>query len=151
MDKVQVPPIGVALRRGLRMRCPRCGEGRLFRRGIDTFERCSSCGLVFERDAGDTWMFTIITDRIPILFGIAALYFGFRTTNWMIATAFFAILIAPILFTIRERQGLALALSYLSRVYLPDPSDEVVGYDARSIDDRSFSDDAAQRGAGTRQ
>ena len=150
-EQLAIPRLGVALRRGLRKRCPRCGEGRLFRRGIDTFERCSFCQLQFERDAGDTWMFTIITDRIPILFGIAALYFGFRTTNWMIATVFFAVLIAPILLTIRERQGLALALSYLSRVYMPDPSDEVVGYGARSSDDRPLPDDAAQRGAGTRQ
>ena len=122
---VAVPRARVALARGLRRRCPRCGEGKLFRKGISTFERCSVCNLRFERDHGDTWVFTIITDRIPILLGIAALYFGFQTTNWMVATAFFAVLILPIVLTIRERQGLALALAYLSRVYMPDPSDEI--------------------------
>jgi hypothetical protein len=67
----------------------------------------------------------IITDRIPILFGIAAVYFGFSSTNSVVATAFFAALVVPLVATIRQRQGVALALDYLSRVYIPDPSDEV--------------------------
>lgn len=70
-------------------------------------------------------MFMIITDRIPILAGIVVLYFGFVASNWMVAAAFFAVLTAPLLATIRERQGLAIALDYLSRVYMPDPSDEI--------------------------
>jgi len=67
----------------------------------------------------------IITDRIPILFGIAAVYFGFNSANWMVAVVFFAALAIPLLATIRQRQGVALALDYLSRVYVPDPSDEI--------------------------
>lgn len=70
-------------------------------------------------------MFMIITDRVPILIGIAAVYFGFRSTNWMVAAGFLVAMIVPMLATIRARQGLALALDYLSRVYLPDPSDEI--------------------------
>lgn len=119
------PRIGNVLRRGMRRRCPRCGEGALFRRGIAIHERCSECHLLYQRDRGDTLMFMFITDRIPILFGIAAVYFGFRSTNLMVATAFLVALIAPMAATIRERQGLALALDYLSRVYWPDPSDEI--------------------------
>jgi hypothetical protein len=29
-------------------------------------ESCSSCGLIFERNPGDTWAFTVIGDRLPI-------------------------------------------------------------------------------------
>src|SRR5207237_1297478 len=75
------------LRRGWRKRCPRCGEGLLFRRGASTFERCSECQLLYRRNHGDTLMFMIITDRIPILFGIAAVYFGFQSASWPVATA----------------------------------------------------------------
>jgi uncharacterized protein (DUF983 family) len=117
--------IGTILRRGLRRRCPRCGEGALFVRGIRIHKRCSSCGLVYQRDYGDTWMFMIITDRIPILFGIAAVYFGFRPTTWPAITLFLATLAIPIVATMRERQGLALALDYLVRRRLGDPLDEV--------------------------
>lgn len=69
----------------------------------------------------------LILDRIPILIGVAAIYFGFRATNWMAAAAFTVALALPLIATMRNRQGLALALDYLSRVYLPDPSDEIHG------------------------
>ena len=57
--------IATALRRGLRKRCPHCGDGRLFS-GWSFFERCSTCGLVFARNPGDIWAFTIIGDRLPV-------------------------------------------------------------------------------------
>ena len=119
------PPIRQVLLRGLRRRCPRCGEGPLFRRWIDAYERCSACGLQYQRNQGDLWIWLILTDRIPILIGIAALYFGFRTSDWIVASIFFAVLIIPLLATLRERQGLAIALDYLSRIHFPDPSDEI--------------------------
>jgi uncharacterized protein (DUF983 family) len=112
MDDARTP-VGVALRRGLRRRCPRCGVGPLFRRGIKTYERCPSCDLQYQRDRGDTWLFMIITDRIPILFGIAAVYFGFRPETPLGTVAFFLAIAVPVLATLRERQGMALALDYL--------------------------------------
>ncbi|HEX6177658.1 MAG TPA: hypothetical protein VF057_04825 [Thermoanaerobaculia bacterium] len=121
------PTILQILSRGLRRRCPRCGEGALFRRGIEAFERCASCNLLFERNYGDTWMYTIITDRVPIFLGIVLVYFGFQAANWMVATGFFVALAVPLIATISHRQGLAIALDYLSRLYLPDPSDEIHG------------------------
>lgn len=121
------PSIWTVLKRGLQRRCPRCGQGRLFQRGIRTFERCSECSLLFERNYGDTWIFTIFTDRIPIFAGIILWYFGFRATSWTLASAFFVFMAVPLIATISHRQGLALALDYLSRLHFPDPSDEIHG------------------------
>lgn len=121
------PPLRVVLGRGIRGRCPRCGEGALFQRWIVTHERCSSCGLLLQRNYGDTWMFTNLMDRLPILFGVAALFFGFRAYNLVTGIVFLAIMAVPMVATIRHRQGLALALDYLWRVHLPDPSDEIHG------------------------
>jgi uncharacterized protein (DUF983 family) len=118
-------PFGLAIRRGWHRRCPRCGEGALFSRGVKIHERCSSCNLRYQRDYGDTWMFMIITDRIPILFGVAAVYFGFRPQNWLATAAFVVALAAPILITFRERQGVALALDYLFRLHFRDSRDEL--------------------------
>jgi hypothetical protein len=70
-------------------------------------------------------MFTIITDRIPLFFGIAALYFGFVSISWTGTVALLVAVATPMIATIRQRQGLALALDYLSRVYFRDPSDEI--------------------------
>ena len=60
----------------------------------------------------------VVTDRIPMLFGIAALYFGFVADGWLGTAAFFVGIATPMLATIRQRQGLALAVDYLVRVYL---------------------------------
>ena len=39
-------------------------------------DRCSRCGLVFVRNPGDTWAFTIIGDRLPIAAIVVLIYFG---------------------------------------------------------------------------
>ncbi|HSP15731.1 MAG TPA: DUF983 domain-containing protein [Thermoanaerobaculia bacterium] len=115
---------GLALRRGLRRRCPRCGEGPLFRRRIEVHERCDRCDLLFQPNAGDTLMFTMITDRVPLLIGVILVYFlGFRSSTWMLTAGFLVALAVPLMATIRERQGLALALVYLSRRTFGDLSE----------------------------
>jgi uncharacterized protein (DUF983 family) len=40
------------LLRGLRKRCPRCGERRIFRSWLHLIERCPRCTLHFEREQG---------------------------------------------------------------------------------------------------
>lgn len=70
-------------------------------------------------------MFMFLTDRIPLLFGIAAVYLGFSNLSTGMAIAFLLAIVIPMVATIRERQGLALALDYLSRTYVVDPSDEL--------------------------
>ncbi|HEX8170857.1 MAG TPA: hypothetical protein VF824_09995 [Thermoanaerobaculia bacterium] len=118
-------PLGLVLRRGLRQRCPRCGEGALFRKWIHAHERCPVCGVVYLRNYGDIWMFVIITDRIPIFFGIVAVYFGYQSLSKFAAALFFIALTVPIVATMKARQGLAIALDYVWRIYMPDPSDEI--------------------------
>ena len=45
--------VWTALRRGLRCRCPRCGEGKLFRAFIKVADGCSVCGLDFSPHRAD--------------------------------------------------------------------------------------------------
>ena len=42
----------VVLLRGLTKRCPRCGQGKLFRRWLQMAQKCPRCGLTFEREEG---------------------------------------------------------------------------------------------------
>jgi uncharacterized protein (DUF983 family) len=39
-----VRPLLTAMKRGFLGRCPRCGEGRLFRSFLKTVDRCNQCG-----------------------------------------------------------------------------------------------------------
>lgn len=42
-----------AMRRGLAGRCPRCGDGKLFRAFLKTADRCSACGEDFTHHRAD--------------------------------------------------------------------------------------------------
>lgn len=113
-----------ALGRGLRKRCPHCGEGRLYS-GWSELERCSVCGLVFGRNPGDTWAFAIIGDRLPIGAMILLIYFGVVRLRPVLGVAMLVVLVALLFWTARNRWGAGIALHYLSRVYWPDPEDPV--------------------------
>jgi len=114
--------IRTALRRGLRERCPHCGEGRLFS-GWSQLERCSHCGLVYVPNPGDTWAFVVLGDRLPIAIMIVCIYFGVVRTHRVVGLTMLAVVVAVALWTTRNRWGAAIALHYLSRVYWPDPAD----------------------------
>ncbi len=45
------------LRRGLRRRCPRCGEGALFRRYTTLLPRCPACGYPYAEREGSCYFF----------------------------------------------------------------------------------------------
>lgn len=114
--------IGTALRRGLRKRCPHCGEGRLFS-GWSYRERCSVCGLVFVRNPGDTWAFVIFGDRLPIGAMIVLIYFGVVRSHRVVGLTMMVVLAVVGVWTTPNRWGAGIALHYLSRVYWPDPAD----------------------------
>lgn len=46
------PPYEVLVGRALRLRCPRCGRGRLFAGFMRMHNRCDGCGLHFQRGPG---------------------------------------------------------------------------------------------------
>ena len=117
--------IVTALRRGLSKRCPHCGKGRLFRGWSHHVERCPVCGLVYERNPGDTWAFTIIGDRIPIGAIILLIYFGIGRTRPVLGWLAIVGLAVLLVWTAPNRWGAGIALHYLSRVIWPDPEDPV--------------------------
>ena len=114
-----------AVLRGLRRRCPHCGLGALFSGFAHHLERCPFCGLVYERNPGDTWAFTIVLDRLPVATGIVLLYFGFGRSHKVLGIATFIVMVALLVLTSPNRWGAGIALHYLSRVYWPDPADPV--------------------------
>jgi uncharacterized protein (DUF983 family) len=114
-----------ALERGLRKRCPHCGRGRLFSRAWTHVDACPYCGLVYEKNPGDTWAFTVIGDRIPIGLIIAIIYFGLGAAHRTMALAIIAVIAVLVVWTAPNRWGAGIALHYLSRVVWRDPQDPV--------------------------
>jgi uncharacterized protein (DUF983 family) len=113
-----------ALVRGLRKKCPHCGEGPLYIGWAHEIPRCPVCGLVYEKNPGDTWGWTIVGDRIPVAIGIVAIYFRFGSQiGTLPLILLFGVLIAALIWTAPNRWGVGIALHYLSRAYWPDPAD----------------------------
>ena len=89
-------------------------------------ERCAVCGLVYERNPGDTWAFTIIGDRLPIAAIIVLIYFGVGALASAARRGASILALGGLLvWTAPNRWGAGIALHYLSRVFWPDPADPV--------------------------
>jgi uncharacterized protein (DUF983 family) len=65
------------LLRGLKLRCPCCGHGRLFKLALQMHVRCSSCDEVFDREPGQR--FGAIYINLGLTLGLAAT--GFVATE----------------------------------------------------------------------
>jgi uncharacterized protein (DUF983 family) len=78
MRTVEEPTILIVLLRGLMRRCPRCGQGRLFRRWFTFPKTCPRCGLRFEREEG------AFLGSLTINYGVTGLAFFALLVGWMI-------------------------------------------------------------------
>lgn len=114
-----------AIARGWKKRCPHCGEGPLFAGRWRHLETCRQCGLIYERNPGDTWAFTIVGDRLPIAAIIVIVYFGVVRRSPVLGWAMIALLGGLVVWTAPNRWGVGMALHYLSRVTWPDPDDPI--------------------------
>ncbi len=123
------PSARTAILRGLSNRCPHCGQGRIFAGFGRHLPRCSHCGLVYEPNAGDTWLFTIVGDRIPIAVLVAAVYFGVGRRSLTAGILVFAIATIAIVWTAPNRWGAGVALHYLARLRWRDKNDAVPDQD----------------------
>ncbi len=98
----------------------------MFKRWMTMHDQCHVCGLCFLPNQGDTWLYWIVMDRIPIAIGlILIVFFDFRVTSVSTGILFLGGLVIPLIATMPRRQSVAVALHYLSRVHFPDPSDHI--------------------------
>lgn len=84
MSRFHKPPLGTLLGRGLRLRCPRCGEGPMFQNLFRMHERCDHCDLKYERAPGyflgSAYINYALTSVI-LLVGYVSLRFGAGISN----------------------------------------------------------------------
>ncbi len=75
---------GTAALRALALRCPRCGEGKLFRSRFTMYDRCPHCQLKYERAPGyflgSTYInYGVVTLTLTVMY--VALHFGAEISN----------------------------------------------------------------------
>lgn len=114
-----------AVRRGWRKRCPHCGEGPIFSGWSHHLKSCARCGLVYERNPGDTWAFTVLGDRLPLGAMVALVYVGVFRANRLLGSILFGVLAVGFIWTSPNRWGVGIALHYVSRVLSHDSDDPI--------------------------
>jgi len=74
------PSRGLMLRRGIRLKCARCGEGKLFHHWFGMVPDCPNCELHFEREPG-YWVgaVAINTTVVGAIFAIVLVVFSAAT------------------------------------------------------------------------
>ena len=79
------PPTTSVLAAGLKARCPRCGRGALFTRGLGLREKCEDCGLSYAfADSGDgPAVFAIFILGFLILGGALLVEFKLNPPVWV--------------------------------------------------------------------
>jgi uncharacterized protein (DUF983 family) len=102
---------------GPRARCPRCGEGALFRSGLALREKCERCGLSFAfADAGDgPAVFAIFILGFLVLGGALLVEFRLNPPVWVHVALWGLLTPALAFFLLRTLKGLLIALQYRHR------------------------------------
>lgn len=96
------PSLKTILSRSIRLNCPRCGNGRLFRSYFTMHERCESCQLQYERGPGyylgSTYInYAFTSVLMTISYVLLKFVFGYDNKLLLIPLGFF-IVVFPLLF-----------------------------------------------------
>jgi uncharacterized protein (DUF983 family) len=107
-------PAPLPIGRGLRGRCPRCGEGRLFEGFLNLRPSCGNCGLDFGfADAGDgPAVFVILLGGFIVVFAALVTEILYRPPYWVHAALWLPLILIVTLVPLRPIKGLLIALQY---------------------------------------
>ena len=110
------PPIS-AISTGLAGRCPRCGDGHLFRGFLSVAPRCESCGLDFGfADSGDgPAVFVTLIAGFLVLGCALAVDIAYEPPIWIYLVIFAPLTLLVCLGLLRPLKGLLIASQYKNK------------------------------------
>ncbi|HCQ99602.1 MAG TPA: hypothetical protein DIU48_09285 [Acidobacteria bacterium] len=112
--------------RGLKLRCPCCGHGRLFRTAFRTYGHCSACGERFEREPGQSFGAIYINVGLSALLAVSGYLvtnaFSTLTMSQQLGIRLLVAALGPVLF-FRLAKGLWTSIIFLGEgLYLQWPN-----------------------------
>ena len=112
MNDISPAPLPIA--RGLRGRCPRCGEGKLFQGFLGLRAECDRCGLDYGfADAGDgPAVFVILIGGFIVVFAALVTEILYQPPYWVHAALWLPLILIVTLAPLRLIKGLLIALQY---------------------------------------
>lgn len=111
-----LPPWIQALWDGVRLRCPACRRGGIFRSWFETWPRCRGCGVAFQPHEGDFLGTMAVTYGITVGLALALLAWTWARTDWTLGQhlgAYSAFCVVWYLGFYRNMKGLWIGLLYL--------------------------------------
>ena len=110
----QPVPLERSIMRGLRGRCPRCGEGSLFTGFLGLCKGCDHCGLDYGfADAGDgPAVFMILIGGFIVVFAALIVEFLYQPPYWVHAALWIPLILIVTLGPLRPLKGLMIALQF---------------------------------------
>ena len=115
-DTALYPPLPPT-QTGMRGRCPRCGEGRLFKGFLTLDDRCSTCGLDYSfSDSGDGPAVFIMMIVGFIVVGMALFVeFTFHPPYWVHVVLWVPLVLGLSIGLLRPLKGFMIAQQYKHR------------------------------------
>ena len=112
----QYPPIS-PYSTGMAGRCPRCGEGKMFKGFITIADKCDHCGLDYKfADAGDGPAIFVMLIAGFIIVGAALwLEVSYEPPMWVYFVIFLPLTLIVCLGMLRPLKGVLVALQYANR------------------------------------
>lgn len=119
-----IPELKTVLGRGLRRRCPRCGQGAVFDGWIKLHKTCPACGLKYLHNEGDLWAYLVAVDRALFIFPlIVIIYFRLYNPYSIWFYIFTVTVVLVFVGTLPQRNGMALGADYWMRLKYGDLSE----------------------------
>jgi uncharacterized protein (DUF983 family) len=111
--------VWTALKRGFRCRCPRCGEGKLFRAFLKVDDHCSVCGLDFTPHRADdlpAYLVIVIVGHIVVP---AALWIetNYAPAVWLQLTVYLSFTLVASLALLQPVKGAVVGLQWALRMH----------------------------------
>ena len=107
------PPVST----GLAGRCPRCGEGKLFKNFISIADKCETCGLDYKfADAGDGPAIFVMLIAGFIIVGVALwIEVSYEPPMWIYPIVLLPLTLVVCLGMLRPLKGVLVALQYANK------------------------------------
>lgn len=125
MAQMPSRPVGAAMMNGLRLRCPACGEGKLFCGYLKVNEHCPSCHEeLWHQRADDAPPYMVITlvghIVVPLLLAVEM---AFRPAIWIHLVTWLPMTLALCLILLPPVKGALIGYQWAMRMHGFDPAD----------------------------
>jgi uncharacterized protein (DUF983 family) len=111
--------VWTALKRGFRCRCPRCGEGKLFRAFLKVDDHCSVCGLDFTPHRADdlpAYLVIVIVGHIMVPLALSV-ETNFAPPVWVQLATYLPLTLILSLLLLQPVKGVVVGLQWALRMH----------------------------------